>query len=66
MRFLVCYYGVSINIGGFTMSNNEKNNQTNETATQPRDNPLLTVQTADPATQNRNFGLDGQEESNDK
>lgn len=48
------------------MSNNEKSNQTNETATQPRDNPLLTVQTADPATQNRNFGLDGQEESNDK
>lgn len=34
------------------MENKEKTNQTTE---RPEENPLLSVQTADPATQNRNF-----------
>lgn len=66
MRFLVFCYGVSINIGGFAMSTNEKNNQQNQTSTFPIDNPLLSVETADPATQNRTFELEEHDDSNDK
>ena len=48
------------------MSKNEKNNQQNQTSTFPTDNPLLSVETADPATQNRTFGLEEYDDSNDK
>lgn len=42
------------------MENKEK---TNQTAQKPEENPLLSVQTADPATQNRNFELNDKNSS---
>lgn len=42
------------------MENKEKANQTTN---KPEENPLLSVQTADPATQNRNFELDDKKSS---
>ena len=48
------------------MLNKENNNEQNQTPTMPDNNPLLSVQTADPATQNRNYELNGQNGSKDK
>lgn len=66
MRILVFHYGLSISIGGIIMAKNEKNNQQNQTSTCPTDSPLLSVETADPATQNRTFELEEHKDSNDK
>lgn len=46
------------------MKSQENTNQQTQTSKTPSENPLLSVQTSEPATQNRNFELEGNNKSN--